>query len=123
MRPADGDGKDPPSLQHDQGTQRAMRLLGILALIGMLHVGFLIFVELDRFSRHRTAITELEAELAATRAEADALRAIAERLSDTDFREQLARRQGFMFPDETRLIVVQDPLFEAPLEPSSTDPR
>lgn len=123
MRPADGDGKDPSSLQHDRGTQRAMRLLGILALIGTLHVGFLIFVELDRFARHRTAITELEAELAATRAEADALRAIAERLSDTDFREQLARRQGFMFPDETRLIVVQDPLFEAPIEPSSTDPR
>jgi len=108
MRNAAEAERDVQDLSGDRGTRRVVRLLGIVAIIGILQVGFLIFVELDRFTRHRAAISELETELALTQAEADALRAIAERAFDTDFREQLARRQGFMFPTERRLIVLNE---------------
>ena len=38
--------------------------------------------------------------------EADALRAVAERADDEAFREQLARRQGFVHPGERRIVVL-----------------
>lgn len=78
----------------------------MVALIGILQVGFLTFVELDRTIRHRAAIASLEDDLAGARAEAEALRAIAERAGDAVFREQLARRQGFLYADETRVVVL-----------------
>ena len=106
------DGRD---LQ--RGTRGALRILAAVALLGMLQVAALIFVELDRLTRHAGTIAELEADLAASRAEAEALRAIAERVSDTDFREHLARQQGFMFPSERRVIVVLDPRQLPPAEP------
>lgn len=90
----------------DAPTRRALRLLGVVALIGILQVGFLAFVELDRTIRHRAAIASLEDELATARAEAEALRAIAERADDAAFREQLARRQGFLYADEIRVVVL-----------------
>jgi len=90
----------------DPPTRRALRLLGVVALIGILQVGFLTFVELDRTIRHRAAIASLEDELQAARAEAEALRAIAERADDATFREQLARGQGFVHADETRVVVL-----------------
>ena len=82
-------------------------LLGVIAAIGIVQVGFLLFVEADRTLRHRTAIGQLETELSELQQEADTLGAVAERADDVTFREQLARRQGFLYPDETRVIVLQ----------------
>jgi len=90
----------------DAPTRRALRLLGVVALVGILQVGFLTFVELDRMIRHRAAIASLEDEVQAARAEAEALRAIAERADDATFREQLARGQGFVYEGETRVVVL-----------------
>lgn len=90
----------------DAPTRRALRLLGVVALIGILQVGFLAFVELDRMIRHRAAIASLEDELRTARAEVEALRAIAERADDATFREQLARGQGFVYEGESRVVVL-----------------
>ncbi len=90
----------------DRATRRALLVLGVIALVGILQVGFLTFVEIDRAVRHRAAIAALEAELAQLRAEADALRAVAERADDEAFREQLARGQGFLHPGERRIVVL-----------------
>jgi cell division protein FtsB len=90
----------------DRATRRALLVLGAIALIGIVQVGFLTFVEIDRAVRHRAAITALQAELAQLRAEADALRAVAERADDATFREQLARGQGFVYPGERRIVVL-----------------
>jgi cell division protein FtsB len=103
-RPAAGEVERRPSL--DRGTRRALVLLGAIALVGILQVGFLTFVEVDRAVRHRGAIASLDAELAELQAEADALRAVAERADDETFREQLARRQGFVHPNERRIVVL-----------------
>ena len=90
---------DPPA-------RRAVLVLAVLAAIGVVQVLFLIGVEVDRSLRHRAAIAELRADVAVLRAETEDLRAIAERADDDVFREQLARRQGFVGPDESRVIVV-----------------
>jgi hypothetical protein len=90
----------------DRGTRRALLALGVIAAIGIVQVGFLAFVEIDRAVRHRAAIASLEAELTQLRAEAEALRAVAERADDETFREQLARGQGFLHPGERRIVVL-----------------
>ena len=90
----------------DAPARRALLGLAVLAAIGAVQVLFLIGVEIDRSLRHRAAIAELRADVAVLHAEAEDLRAIAERADDAAFREQLARRQGFVGPDETRVIVV-----------------
>lgn len=99
---------DPPPPQGpiDRPTRRALLLLGAIAAIGIVQVGFLLFVEADRTLRHRTAIGALEGELAGLQREADALRAVAERADDAAFREILARQQGFLYPGETRIVVL-----------------
>jgi cell division protein FtsB len=98
-------GAEPPS-PLDRGARRALLVLGVVALVGILQVGFLAFVEIDRAVRHRAAIASLEAELQQLRAEAEALRAVAERADDATFREQLARGQGFVHPGERRIVVL-----------------
>lgn len=99
--PAGSGGRrlDPP-------TRRALLVLGVIAAIGIVQIGFLLFVEADRALRHRTAIAHLEQEIGALQREADGLEAVAARADDEAFREQLARRQGFLYPDETRVIVL-----------------
>lgn len=92
----------------DRATTRALGLLGLLAALGALQLLFLIGVELDRTVRHRAAISELRTDVAALRAEADALRAVESHADDERYREQLARLQGFMYPDETRVVVLRD---------------
>lgn len=104
MEPVDESPATPPRI--DRPTGRALILLGIIAAVGIVQVGFLAFVEVDRSLRHRTAIEHLEAEVSELQLEADGLRAIAARADDAVFREQLARRQGFLYPDETRVIVL-----------------
>lgn len=86
--------------------RRGLSLLGVVALVGCLHLVFMIGVELDRTVRHRASITALEAELDALAAEAAELRAAYEHADDAAYREQLARSQGFLYPNETRLIVL-----------------
>lgn len=90
----------------DRPARRALLLLGVIAAIGIVQVGFLLFVEADRSLRHRTAIERLETEIDDLQREADGLRAVARRADDERFREQLARRQGFLYPDETRVVVL-----------------
>lgn len=102
----DGPPDAPSSTAHDAATRRGFRWLAAFAAVGLLQVAFLAIVEIDRTVRHRQAIAALEADLAAARAEVEALRAIADRADDEGFREGLARRQGFMDPDEARIVIL-----------------
>lgn len=104
---ADGPPDAPSSTAHDAATRRGFRWLAAFAVVGLVQVAFLAIVEIDRTARHRQAIAALEADLAAARAEVEALRAIADRADDEGFREGLARRQGFMDPDEVRIVIAE----------------
>lgn len=102
----DGAAEPPPQRRGPGPSRAAMALLGFLAALGCVQLVVMLGVELDRYVRHREAIHELQAEVRALEREAEGLRAIAERGDDDVFLEQLARRQGFVWPDEERLVVI-----------------
>lgn len=79
-------------------------LLVAVCLLGSLHVGGLIAVEVRRLAYTEGEIQRLEGEIDDLLRETADLRAVAERGDDERYRELLARRQGYVFPDETRFI-------------------
>lgn len=104
-----------------RATRRGVLVIGAAALIGCLQVTFMILVELDRTVRHTASIAALEAELDELAREAAGLRAVEEHARDDVYREQLARAQGFMYPGETRVVVL--PSEAPPVAPvPPTDP-
>lgn len=78
-----------------------------LALIGTLQLIYLNLVEADRMIVHRREVARLELEVAQFEQETAALAEIARHADDDRFREQLARKQGYIHPDE--LLVVTQP--------------
>lgn len=78
-----------------------------IALLGTLQLIYLNLVESDRMVVHRREVARLEREVAAFEQEIAALEEIARHVDDDRFREQLARKQGFVHPDE--LLVVTQP--------------
>ena len=80
------------------------RLLIALAVIGTLHLFFVIAVELNRDLVHRREITRLSAEVDALTRELASLHEVAGRGFDTAYREALARNQGFVYPHESLLV-------------------
>ena len=80
------------------------RLLVILAGIGTLHLFFLVAVELNRDLVHRREITRLSAEVDGLTQELAALEQVAGRGFDVQYREALARNQGFVYPHESLLV-------------------
>lgn len=80
------------------------RLLIALAVVGTLHLFFVIAVELDRDLVHRREITRLRAEVDALTHELASLQEVAGRGFDTAYREALARNQGFVYPHESLLV-------------------
>lgn len=87
------------------GPARGARwLLLLIATVGSIHVLFMIGVETVRLVRSEKAIARLEREVATLEREAQGLRSVVEHADDPSYREQLARRQGYMYPDEARVV-------------------
>jgi len=80
-----------------------------LALIGVIQVCFMLLVELRRGWEARAAISQLQEDVAELEAERARLAAIIENGDSDGYRMQLARRQGFMMPDETRVLIIGVP--------------
>ncbi len=79
-------------------------LLVALCLLGSLQVLGLVAVEVQRLVYMEAEIARLEADLTAIRRDTADLEAVAERTDDERYRELLARRQGYVFPYETRFV-------------------
>ncbi len=79
-------------------------LLVALCLLGSFQVLGLIAVEVQRLVYAEAEIARLEADLVAIRHDTADLEAVAERADDERYRELLARRQGYVFPNETRFV-------------------
>jgi hypothetical protein len=75
-----------------------------LCLLGSLQVLVMLGIELNRIVHAEREIARLEAELSAIDRESDDLLEVATRAGDVVYREQLARRQGYVYPFETRYI-------------------
>lgn len=80
-----------------------------LAVVGCLHVLFLLGVEAVRFVETRTAVVRLRADVATLQDEADGLQQVIDHAGDETYREELARRQGFLYPDEVRAVTQAAP--------------
>lgn len=82
----------------------ASLLLTTLAIVGAIHGSILLGIEVKRVLHLRGEVTRLERDIGALEREAGALRDVAAHADDALYREQLARRQGFVFPDEVRVL-------------------
>lgn len=87
--------------------RRVHPALVVLAVVGCLHLFFIIGVELDRNLVHKRDVARLEAEVSALTAELDRLDEVASRADDAAFREALARSQGYVYPDENLIVTSQ----------------
>ena len=91
----------------EQRGRRVHPALVVLAVVGCLHLFFIIGVELDRNLVHKRDVARLEAEVSALTAELDRLDEVASRAEDAAFREALARSQGYVYPDEDLIVTVE----------------
>lgn len=83
-------------------------LLIVIAVVGSLHLFFLLAVELDRNLVQGREVARLESEVQALTAELATLQEIAAHGDDLAYRELLARKQGFVFPGEALLVTRPD---------------
>jgi hypothetical protein len=75
-----------------------------LALVGSFHALMMLGVEVGRLIYTNREVVRLEREVSVLEAETSELAAIVAHKNDPVFREQLARQQGFIGPDETRIL-------------------
>ena len=101
---ADGAAEAGPVKRPVRVARGINALLVAVCLLGSLHVAGLIVVEARRLAYTEGEIQRLEGEIDALVRETADLRAVAERADDERYRELLARRQGYVYADETRFI-------------------
>ena len=96
---------EAPSLQRPVRVARGINaVLVAVCLLGCLQAAGLIAVEVRRLVYTEAEVARLETDLEALRRETADLHAVAERGDDERYRELLARRQGYVFLEETRFV-------------------
>jgi len=93
----------------ERGGRMMRGIIIILAVVGTIQACFMLIVELRRGWQAREAITQLELDVAELEAEKERLEAVIVNGDSDSYRLQLARRQGFMMPDETRVLIIGIP--------------
>jgi hypothetical protein len=81
-------------------------ILLILGIIGSLHVLVMLGIEFNRTLEMRQNITRISGDVTALESEVSELKAVIQHSDDQNYREQLAREQGFAFPKEMRFITL-----------------
>lgn len=76
----------------------------VIAVVGSLHALLMIGLEGGRYLYTQREITRLTADIDVLQEETRTLQAVLRHQNDPIFREQLAREQGFIGPDETRIM-------------------
>jgi hypothetical protein len=79
-------------------------LTTLLIMAGTFHVVAMIVVETNRWLEARAQVARLESEISTIRADMTSLETQLIYRADDGVLEQLARRQGFIYPNETRVI-------------------
>lgn len=81
-------------------------LLLIIAIIGCVHAFSMLGIELYRYQQSNAEITRLSHDIQELESEVAHLQLLRENANNERYREELARSQGFVFPDEVRVITV-----------------
>ena len=76
----------------------------VVAVVGAFHALLMLGLEAGRWVYTNGEVARLEPEISDLQTQIYELEAIAEHRYDSVFREQLARAQGFIRPDETRVL-------------------
>lgn len=79
-------------------------LLTFLAVLGSVHALVMVGAELYRNYQVTQSIRELAADVAELQEEVAGLAAVVEHGDDPIYREQLARKQGYIYPDEILIV-------------------
>jgi hypothetical protein len=96
-----------PTLPTGQPRMRGVNmLLSILAMIGCIHVVVMMGIELNRMVASQQEITRLSLDTGGLEREVAGLQSIVNNGNDPAYREQLARKAGFAYPDEVRYLSV-----------------
>lgn len=95
------DAEEPEPLAQ---RRRTHPVLIVIAVVGCLHLFFLLAIELDRNLVTRREVARLQREVSALTAELNRLQEIAAHGDDPAYRELLARKQGFVYPEEALLV-------------------
>jgi cell division protein FtsB len=81
-------------------------ILLVLGVVGSIHVLVMLGIEFNRTIEMRQNITRLSTDVTALESEVSELKAVIQHGDDQNYREQLAREQGYAFPDEMRFITL-----------------
>jgi cell division protein FtsB len=96
-----------PTLPTGQPRMRGVNiLLTVLALIGCIHIVVMMGIELNRMVASQQEITRLTLETRGLEQEVAGLQSVLDNGDDPAYREQLARKAGFAYPDEVRYLSV-----------------
>lgn len=95
---------DDTTPEHRAPRRRLNLLIVLLASVGVVQLIYLNLVEVDRTLVLQRDVNRLEADVARLEAEEFELREVAAHAFDLGYREQLARRQGFIGKDELRVV-------------------
>ncbi len=92
-----------------KNTPKGTNLLFLsIAIIGSLHLLVMLGIETNRYIRTYSAITNLNAKIAINKATLAELKDIKAHENDSRYREQLARKQGFIYPNERRYVTIDN---------------
>lgn len=83
-------------------------MTALLIMVGTFHAVAMIVVETNRWLESRAQIARLERDINTIRTDMNALESQLVYRNDDGLFEQLARRQGFIYPNETRVITSFD---------------
>lgn len=96
------------AVRTDEGAARRPRgsawLITFLAVLGSSHALVMVGAELFRNHQITGSIRELAADVAELEQEVAGLAAVIEHGDDPVYREQLARTQGYLYPDEILIV-------------------
>jgi cell division protein FtsB len=96
-----------PTLPAGQPRMRGVNvLLTVLAIVGCIHVMIMMGIELNRMVATQQEITRLSLETSTLEAEVAGLQSVLDNGDNPLYREQLARKAGFAYPDEVRYLSV-----------------
>ena len=96
------------SLGRDKQTRGANLLFLVIAVVGCVHALTMLTLEISRTVYTNREVARLERDIASLELEATDLGNVIAHRDDAVYREQLARLQGFIYPDEARYVTVTD---------------
>ena len=80
----------------------------IIAVVGCIHALAMLSLEISRTVYTEREVARLERDIADLKSESANLQSVIAHRNDDMYREQLARLQGFIYPDEARYVTVSE---------------